>query len=269
MSDTFDDMFASSDDEQTTSTEKTQPTATTMDDLFGDDGDDDDDDGYDTHKTLQQQHSQTDEPRMQEDAEDITSKASLETYTKSLIDGAIGRPEHFYIKQNTVQEGDYSKEFLLLSFPRVIGADLHAYDPDTFDYRAAMAALPPFQREYTQGIESIMRYKIVTDAVTGEEKKVSNSRLIEWSNGKRHLQIGRQYFPLAVKQKKISKEKSTDYLFLHANGLFFYVGNIVTALRASIAPSQLSQHGHRMQAVVSRLAELDHERKVGLTAFRQ
>jgi len=228
MSDTFDDMFASSDDEQTTSTEKTQPTVTTMDDLFGDDGDDDDDDGYDTHKTLQQQHSQTDEPRMQEDAEDITSKASLETYTKSLIDGAIGRPEHFYIKQNTVQEGDYSKEFLLLSFPRVIGADLHAYDPDTFDYRAAMAALPPFQREYTQGIESIMRYKIVTDAVTGEEKKVSNSRLIEWSNGKRHLQIGRQYFPLAVKQKKKSPKRNQLIIYFYTQmGCFFTSGTLL------------------------------------------
>lgn len=298
MSTTFDDLFGS-DDDQVPQSQPPQPQQTTpqikseIDELFPDSDDDvvvpsttttttttsknkmgdSDDDSDDDDIYVKRPPS--DESFLfgrEAGAADNTPQAAAEDKSAKQDRGQSkwatipeGEPEHFYIPQPTTTQPPTTKEFILLTIPKVVGTDPERYDPETFDYRRVLDNLPPFQREYTQGIESMIRWKVVIDPQTGEEKKVSNSRIVHWSNGDIHLQVGTQYFPLSVKGTKLEADKSTDYLFFSSSGLYFHVGNIVTSWKTSIEPVQLAEYGPKMQAVKSRLIEMDKDRRTQAT----
>lgn len=188
---------------------------------------------------------------------------ALQALTAVYGNGALGAPNHILI----AQDEPVSHAAIHLTLPRVVGVDFEKYDPATFDHNKCRAALPDYQREFTNGVECMIRWKEVVDPQTGETKSVCNSRVVKFANGDLFLQVGRQYFELSTKphtemNHKTGQEQLMDHLFINANGYYYHVGDIHHTWKAKISTTDLSAYGPRMAAVKTKIVAQKVESKI-------
>eukprot|EP00461_Guttulinopsis_vulgaris_P002842 UN02843 len=197
-------------------------------------------------------------------ATQITPEQAIASLSRIYGNGAMGAPEHVLLERS--EDPNFSHEVTLLSIPRMVGVAYDEYDPETFDPVAAREKLPPYQRHFTNGIESMIRWRTVKDETTGEIKQKSNARVIQWENTDVHLQVGRQYFQIRIKGTRSSdpvagQEKLVEHLFVQMGDVFYHIGNITSAWKTSVLTKDLAALGPRMAAVKARLVQEAKEAK--------
>ena len=137
---------------------------------------------------------------------------------------------------------DLGEEMHFVKFPNFLSVDTHPYDPAWYEDEIDEDEL---QDEEGKGrlklkVENTIRWRMVMDPVTREEKRESNARIVRWSDDSMSLHLGSEIFDIH-KQDVIQGEN--NHLFVRqSTGLY---GQAVFRTKLTFRPHSTDSFTHR------------------------